>query len=116
MITSQTLTALYGTPVEVVHTPGGQLVVVGQPEAPARHTDRHAACLVSSLILAGAARATAQGPAAATGLTWNIPNDLRHRPGHRLARFCRRVWHSRWPVSRLARWMRWAAARSSLVR
>jgi len=41
VITSQTLTALYGTPVEVVRTPGGQLVVVGQPEAPARHTDRH---------------------------------------------------------------------------
>jgi zinc/manganese transport system ATP-binding protein len=41
VITSETLTALYGTPVEVVRTSGGQLVVVGQPEAPARHTDRH---------------------------------------------------------------------------
>lgn len=42
VITSQTLTALYGTPVEVVATSDGRLVVVGQPEAPARHTDRHA--------------------------------------------------------------------------
>jgi zinc/manganese transport system ATP-binding protein len=42
VITSQTLTALYGTPVEVVATSDGRLVVVGQPEAPARHSDRHA--------------------------------------------------------------------------
>lgn len=41
VITSATLTALYGTPVEVVRTSDGRLVVVGQPEAPARHTDRH---------------------------------------------------------------------------
>jgi zinc/manganese transport system ATP-binding protein len=41
VITSETLTALYGTPVEVVRTSDGRLVVVGQPEAPARHTDRH---------------------------------------------------------------------------
>ena len=41
VITSETLTALYGTPIEVVRTSDGRLVVVGQPEAPARHTDRH---------------------------------------------------------------------------
>jgi zinc/manganese transport system ATP-binding protein len=41
VITSQTLTRLYGTPVEVLTTSEGQLVVVGQPEAPAHHTDRH---------------------------------------------------------------------------
>jgi zinc/manganese transport system ATP-binding protein len=41
VITSETLTALYGTPVEVVRTSDGRLVVVGQPEAPARHTERH---------------------------------------------------------------------------
>ncbi|MFE6687552.1 metal ABC transporter ATP-binding protein [Streptomyces sp. NPDC057743] len=41
VITSETLTRLYGTPVEVVRTSGGRLVVVGQPEPPARHTDRH---------------------------------------------------------------------------
>jgi zinc/manganese transport system ATP-binding protein len=41
VITSETLTALYSTPVEVVRTSDGRLVVVGQPEAPARHTDRH---------------------------------------------------------------------------
>jgi zinc/manganese transport system ATP-binding protein len=41
VITSDTLTALYGTPVEVVRTSDGRVVVVGQPEAPARHTDRH---------------------------------------------------------------------------
>jgi zinc/manganese transport system ATP-binding protein len=42
VITSATLTALYRTPVEVVRASDGRLVVVGQPEAPARHTDRHA--------------------------------------------------------------------------
>ncbi len=42
VITSETLTALFGTPVEVLHASDGRLVVVGQPEAPAHHTDRHA--------------------------------------------------------------------------
>jgi zinc/manganese transport system ATP-binding protein len=41
VITSETLTALYGTPIEVVRTSDGRLVVVGQPEAPALHSDRH---------------------------------------------------------------------------
>jgi zinc/manganese transport system ATP-binding protein len=40
-ITGATLTALYGTPVEVLSTSDGRLVVVGQPEAPAHHSDRH---------------------------------------------------------------------------
>lgn len=42
VITSRTLSRLYGTPVEVLRTSDGRLVVVGQPEAPALHTDRHA--------------------------------------------------------------------------
>ena len=42
VITSETLSALYGTPVEVLHASDGRLVVVGSPEAPAYHTDRHA--------------------------------------------------------------------------
>jgi zinc/manganese transport system ATP-binding protein len=42
VITSDTLTGLYGTPIEVLSTSDGRLVVVGQPEAPAHHTDRHA--------------------------------------------------------------------------
>jgi zinc/manganese transport system ATP-binding protein len=42
VITSATLTDLYDTPIEVVRTSDGRLVVVGQPEAPAHHTDRHA--------------------------------------------------------------------------
>lgn len=42
VITSQTLTALYRTPIEVLRASDGRLVVVGEPEAPARHTDRHA--------------------------------------------------------------------------
>jgi zinc/manganese transport system ATP-binding protein len=42
VITSETLTALYGTPIEVLSTGDGRLVVVGQPEAPAIHADRHA--------------------------------------------------------------------------
>jgi zinc/manganese transport system ATP-binding protein len=41
VITSATLSRLYGSPVEVLTTSDGRLVVVGQPEAPARHTDRH---------------------------------------------------------------------------
>jgi zinc/manganese transport system ATP-binding protein len=41
VITSATLSRLYGTPVEVLSTSDGRLVVVGQPEAPALHTDRH---------------------------------------------------------------------------
>jgi zinc/manganese transport system ATP-binding protein len=42
VITSATLTALYGTPIEVLTTSDGRLVVVGQPEPPAHHHDRHA--------------------------------------------------------------------------
>ena len=42
VITSQTLTRLYRTPVEVLTAADGRLVVVGQPEPPAVHTDRHA--------------------------------------------------------------------------
>jgi zinc/manganese transport system ATP-binding protein len=42
VITSATLTSLYGTPIEVLSASNGRLVVVGEPEAPAHHTDRHA--------------------------------------------------------------------------
>jgi zinc/manganese transport system ATP-binding protein len=42
VITSGTLSRLYRTPIEVLSTSDGRLVVVGQPEAPAVHTDRHA--------------------------------------------------------------------------
>ncbi len=42
VITSDTLSRLYGMPIEVLQTTDGRLVVVGQPEAPAHHTDRHA--------------------------------------------------------------------------
>jgi zinc/manganese transport system ATP-binding protein len=41
VITSGTLSRLYRTPIEVLSTSDGQLVVVGQPEAPAHHSDRH---------------------------------------------------------------------------
>jgi zinc/manganese transport system ATP-binding protein len=41
VITSETLSRLYATPIEVLRTSDGRLVVVGQPEAPAIHTDRH---------------------------------------------------------------------------
>jgi zinc/manganese transport system ATP-binding protein len=37
VITSETLTMLYGTPVEVLHDRAGHLVVVGQPDVPAAH-------------------------------------------------------------------------------
>jgi zinc/manganese transport system ATP-binding protein len=36
------LTRLYQTPVEVLTASDGRLVVVGAPEPPALHTDRHA--------------------------------------------------------------------------
>ncbi|MDR0342456.1 MAG: metal ABC transporter ATP-binding protein [Nocardiopsaceae bacterium] len=42
VITGETLTRLFGTPVEVLTASDGRLVVVGQPEPPALHTDRHA--------------------------------------------------------------------------
>jgi zinc/manganese transport system ATP-binding protein len=41
VITSGTLSRLYGTPIEVLTASDGRLVVVGQPEAPAHHSDRH---------------------------------------------------------------------------
>jgi zinc/manganese transport system ATP-binding protein len=41
VITGPTLSSLYGTPIEVLSTSDGRLVVVGQPEAPAHHSDRH---------------------------------------------------------------------------
>src|SRR5258706_458476 len=41
VITSETLTGLYGTPIEVLSTSDGRLVVLVQPEAPAVHSDRH---------------------------------------------------------------------------
>jgi zinc/manganese transport system ATP-binding protein len=43
VVTAGTLTRLYQTPVEVLRTSDGRLVVVGQPETPALHTDRHVA-------------------------------------------------------------------------
>jgi zinc/manganese transport system ATP-binding protein len=43
VITSATLTRLYQTPVEVLTASDGRLVVVGAPEPPAVHADRHAA-------------------------------------------------------------------------
>ncbi|MET7575237.1 metal ABC transporter ATP-binding protein [Streptomyces sp. NPDC005492] len=42
VITTQTLTRLYGAPVEVLRATDGRLVVVGSPEPPAVHSDRHA--------------------------------------------------------------------------
>ncbi|HSV64891.1 MAG TPA: ABC transporter ATP-binding protein [Mycobacteriales bacterium] len=42
VITSETLSMLYGTPIEVLSTSDGRLVVVGTPEAPALHSARHA--------------------------------------------------------------------------
>jgi zinc/manganese transport system ATP-binding protein len=41
VITSAKLSGLYGTPVEVLRTSDGRLVVVGQPEAPHHHGARH---------------------------------------------------------------------------
>nr|WP_235463186.1 MULTISPECIES: ATP-binding cassette domain-containing protein [Frankia] len=41
VITSATLSRLYQAPIEVLTTSDGRLVVVGQPEPPAVHADRH---------------------------------------------------------------------------
>ena len=42
VIAAPTLSHLYGVPVEVLETADGRLVVVGLPEPPAHHSDRHA--------------------------------------------------------------------------
>src|SRR5207302_3483107 len=42
VISSRTLSRLYGAPIEVLRASDGRLVVVGQPEAPFVHGDRHA--------------------------------------------------------------------------
>jgi zinc/manganese transport system ATP-binding protein len=41
VVSSETLTRLYGSPVEVLRASDGRLVVVGQPEAPFVHGHRH---------------------------------------------------------------------------
>ena len=41
VVTSETLTNLYGVPIEVLRASDGRLVVVGQPDPPAHHHDRH---------------------------------------------------------------------------
>jgi zinc/manganese transport system ATP-binding protein len=41
IITSECLTGLYGTPIEVLKTSDGRLVVVGSPEEPFAHAGRH---------------------------------------------------------------------------
>jgi len=41
VITSETLTRLHALPVEVLRASDGRLVVVGQPDPPAHHHDRH---------------------------------------------------------------------------
>ena len=41
VIRTETLTALYGTPVEVLHTSDGRIVVVGQYEPVTHHPDDH---------------------------------------------------------------------------
>jgi zinc/manganese transport system ATP-binding protein len=41
VVSGPTLSALYGVPVEVLHASDGRRVVVGQPEAPHVHGDRH---------------------------------------------------------------------------
>jgi zinc/manganese transport system ATP-binding protein len=42
VISSETLSRLYGAPIEVLRAGDGRLVVLGQPEAPFVHGDRHA--------------------------------------------------------------------------
>jgi zinc/manganese transport system ATP-binding protein len=41
VITTETLSRLYGTPIEVLHASDGRLVVVGHPEAATYHPEMH---------------------------------------------------------------------------
>lgn len=41
VITSETLSRLYNTPIEVLRASDGRLVVVGDPQSASHHTDRH---------------------------------------------------------------------------
>ena len=41
VITTETLSRLYGTPIEVLRASDGRLVVVGHPEAVTFHPDLH---------------------------------------------------------------------------
>lgn len=41
VITPENLSSLYGAPIDVLHARDGRLVVVGSPEAPHHHVDRH---------------------------------------------------------------------------
>lgn len=41
VITSRTLSSLFGMPIEVLRASDGRLVVVGAPDQPAHHHDRH---------------------------------------------------------------------------
>jgi zinc/manganese transport system ATP-binding protein len=43
VITAENLSDLYGAPIDVLRTRDGRLVVVGSPEAPHHHGDRHPA-------------------------------------------------------------------------
>jgi zinc/manganese transport system ATP-binding protein len=43
VITAENLSALYGAPIEVLRASDGRLVVVGHPEAPHHHGERHPA-------------------------------------------------------------------------
>jgi zinc/manganese transport system ATP-binding protein len=42
VISATTLSRLYGVPIEVLEASDGRMVVVGLPEPPAHHSDRHA--------------------------------------------------------------------------
>jgi zinc/manganese transport system ATP-binding protein len=53
VITGQTLTHLYGTAIEVLRTSDGRLVVVGAPEPPAIHTNRHHGSVAGGTDVAG---------------------------------------------------------------
>ena len=48
VITAETLSRLYGVPIEVLRAADGRLVVVGLPEAPAHHSDRHEHTIMAS--------------------------------------------------------------------
>ena len=76
VITGETLTGLYGLPVEVLKASDGRLVVVGQPEAPAHHHDRHSHDHHGHDHHGHATRGTATTMHTDPHLTWNVVHDV----------------------------------------
>ena len=77
VITSETLTTLYGTPIEVLRTSDGQMVVVGSPRRPpttptATPATRHTALMAPTHVRPAATVPTGPRPIHRRGPSWNL--------------------------------------------